>query len=244
MDVFLAAYVTANGYVPGITKGCKCLESFYTYERKWDDELIYLKDFILDSGAFSYMTGVAKAVDWEEYIKKYAEFIKERKIKKYFELDIDSIVGYEEVCRLRTMLEKMVGWQCIPVFHKSRGIEEFKRMCEEYKYIAIGGIVTKEWTKKEYPYFEKLLKYAHSKGVKVHGLGFTSLKGLKKYHFDSVDSTSWLAGVKYRTIYKFRNGDLMTYSIPKGKRYKYYKDIGSHNFSEWKKFSEWAEQHL
>ena len=47
---------------------------------------------------------------------------------------------------------------------------------------------------------------AHSAGIRIHGLGFTSSKYLPYLKFDSVDSTTWLSGARYGQIYKFDNG--------------------------------------
>ena len=39
--------------------------------------------------------------------------------------------------------------------------------------------------------------------AKIHALGFTSISGLEKYHFDSVDSTSLTTGNRFRMLYHF-----------------------------------------
>ena len=100
------------------------LESFYYADDDTKRLLPYFGDFLLDSGAFTFMQGKGGSPNWDEYIERYANFIKENKVQKYFELDIDSVVGYEKVKEYRNKLELLVGWQCIPVWHKSRGIQE------------------------------------------------------------------------------------------------------------------------
>lgn len=220
------------------------LQSFF-YADEFTEKYIIpnAKDFLLDSGAFSFMTG-AKAVDWNEYVNRYAEFINRNRVEKFFELDIDSIVGYEEVKRIRAKLEKLTGRQCIPVWHKSRGFEEYKNLCDRYPYIAIGGIAIKDITKSEYPVFTTLIREAHKRGTKVHGLGFTQLSLLDKYHFDSVDSSAWTAGNRFGYVYHF-NGQTMTKTdTPKGHRLADAKRVALHNFCEWKKFQEYAEKHF
>ena len=52
--------------------------------------------FLLDSGAFTFMSGT-NSPDFDQYIIKYIDFINRHDIKYFFELDIDSIVGYEKV---------------------------------------------------------------------------------------------------------------------------------------------------
>ena len=50
--------------------------------------------------------------------------------------------------KIRTKLEKGTNKKCIPVWHLSRGFDEFIKHTQEYDYIAIGGIVTKEIKKR------------------------------------------------------------------------------------------------
>lgn len=221
------------------------LESFYSFD-EWELEEIKTKElFLLDSGAFTFMNGYKGKIDWKEYIDKYAEFIIKNKIKYFFELDIDSIVGYEKVKELTKYLEAKVGRKCIPVWHKSRGLEEWKRLTKEYDYVAIGGIVTKEIKPEDYKYFNPLLKIAKENNCKVHGLGFTNLKLLPKYKFYSVDSTSWKSGNRFGILYQFDGKGLK--QIKKGKNKKiitpcYLGD--NHNMREWIKFQEYADKHL
>ena len=86
------------------------LESFYYIEE--EKEYIHKYDnFLLDSGAFTFMSSSKGGVNWDEYIKKYAEFINQYNVKHFFELDIDSIVGIKEVERLRRNLEELTGKQ-------------------------------------------------------------------------------------------------------------------------------------
>ena len=59
------------------------------------------ESFILDSGAFSMImleqNGKEQNADLEKYIAEYIAFIKKWKIKRYIELDIDSVIGYDKV---------------------------------------------------------------------------------------------------------------------------------------------------
>ena len=183
------------------------LESFY-YFRDFQKPLIHNADlFLLDSGAFTFMNTVKGSVNWNEYIDKYISFIKENGVQHYFELDIDVIVGYEEVKRIRAKIERETGVQSIPVWHKSRGVEEFKRLVNDYDYIAIGGFAIKHIKKNEYPIIKRMVEYAYNKGVKVHGLGFTP-KDVTRYKFYSVDSTTWLSCRRFGSLFKYENGNM------------------------------------
>ena len=235
----MKAYLAESGGL--IFNDANILQSFY-YVDDFTRNIIIpnCKDFLLDSGAFTFIQN-AKHVDWDEYVEKYAKFVRENKIEKYFELDIDSIVGLKEVERLRAKLERIVGWQCIPVWHRSRGMDYFIKQCEEYPYIAIGGIAIKEIKQNEYPIFKVLIKEAHKRNTKVHGLGFTQLKKLKMYNFDSVDSSSWVSGNRFGAIYWFNGETLEKINKPKGKRVKS-SQTAINNFIQWKKFANYVER--
>lgn len=219
------------------------LESFY-YADEWTEKMIpRLKYFLLDSGAFTFFSS-GKHIDWNEYLDRYIAFINKNKVEHFFELDIDVLVGYEKVLEFRRKLERGTGRQCIPVWHKSRGKDEFIKMCDEYKYVAIGGIVSKEITQKEYVYFPWFLNEAHKRGVKVHGLGFTNLEGMRKYHFDSVDSTSWTTGNRFGAIYQFNGKTMVKHGKKEGQKLADSRAVAINNFNEWVKFQQYAKLHL
>lgn len=202
-------------------------------------------DFLLDSGAYSFMAGTAgKNIDWDEYIDRYASFIKEHNVEKFFELDIDSLVAYEEVRRLRKRLIDKTNKLPIPVWHKSRGREEFTRMCQEFPYVALGGIVTKEIKRSEYKFFPYFINEAHKYNAKIHGLGLTNLNAIKKYKFDSVDSSSWTCGNRFGYVVKFTGSTLKQFEAPNGSRLKNAEKVAKNNFWEWVKFADWAEENL
>ena len=227
-----------------IYNNANILQSFY-YAKDYDEKIVIpnCKDFMLDSGAFTFMQGKSGKVDWDDYVNRYADFINRHSIKKFLELDIDNLVGFKEVIKLRNKLEEKTERKPIPVWHKSRGLEQFKKDAEQYPYVAIGGIVTKEKLPKDYSVFTALINEAHKRGAKIHGLGFTNLKGLPKYHFDSVDSTAWVSGNRFGAVYFFDGKTMKKVEKPPGKRVVTWK-TGLHNFEEWKKFGLYAETHF
>lgn len=221
------------------------LETFYYLRNNKDMTRMipYFNSFLLDSGAFTFMQGNHDGeINWDRYIEEYGEFVKKYDIKLFFELDIDSLVGISEVERLRDKLQDITGKPPIPVWHKNRGKDYFVQMCQKYPYVAIGGIITKEIDRKKYEKaFPWFINTAHKYGAKIHGLGYTSVKKLKMYHFDSVDSTSWLYGNKVGKIEKFNpSTGLMDAFTKKEYRIKS-KEAAINNFIEWAKFSKYAE---
>lgn len=216
------------------------LESFY-YVQEWQIRQMHnWKMFLLDSGAFTFMNN-ATNTDFDEYLTRYIKFINENKIKYFFELDIDNVVGYEKVKQMRRRLEKETGKKCIPVWHKSRGLEEWHKLCKEYNYVAIGGIVTKEITKKDYPVLKQLNKIAKGYETKVHGLGFTN-KDAYKYGFFLVDSTNWLSPSRFGGIMHFDGKKMITVQPPAGKKSSHYKIRDEHTFSEWIKYQKYLDK--
>ena len=176
-----------------------------------------------------------------EYMERYIQFIKQNNIKYFFELDVDTIFGIEFVHELRKKLERETQKQCIPVWHKSRGIEYWKWMCDNYKYVAIGGLVF-HVKKQEYEYIKEMVNYAYQKGVKVHGLGFTKTKEVEQYKFYSVDSASWTKGAALgQQVHTFNGLYVESRRINKGNKKVKLSKLVAHNLKEWCKYQKYMD---
>ena len=229
----------------GLFDGINILQSYY-YANSFTENVIIpkCKRFMLDSGAFTFFSK-GSVVDWDDYLKSYAKFINKYKVELYFELDIDCLIGYEKVKYLRKKLEDMTGKPCIPVWHVSRGKDEFIKMCEEYKYVAFGGLNTDGISRRKIvKYMPWFVSVAHEHGARIHALGFTSLKDLPNIHFDSVDSTSWLSGNRFGGVYKFNGKTVVKFDKKQGQRLADYKAVALNNFREWVKYAKYAEKYL
>ena len=146
-----------------VKKGIKMkynLMSFFYIKGK-QDLAEYIRDnseeILIDSGAHSFQKG--KKVDWDKYTQEYAEFIQKfdrPNVVGYFEMDVDNIIGYEKVLQLRKVLES-VSDKIIPVWHKNRGLQEFKNMCKQYagKIVAITGFKNEDIKDEQYLMFLK-----------------------------------------------------------------------------------------
>lgn len=226
-------------------KPCYILETFFNGEKKCLEamKVVGNDNFLLDSGAFSYMNGTKITLEqMERYVQKYIAFVKCYQIKRYFQIDVDPIFGLEKVEEWTGKMEKEIGYPCIPVWHKERGVAYWKRMCKNYKYIAVGGLVL-HVKKQEYDLIKKLVEYAYYHGVKVHGLGFTKTKILSDFKFYSVDSASWSrAAARGQTIYYFKNGELKGRKLEKKNRKVDIKKLISHNMKEWVKFQKYMDR--
>lgn len=202
------------------------LVSFY-YISKDKDGIDYFKkalkvcDYVLvDSGAHTFQQGTK--VDWESYTEKYAEFIKKYdcpKILGYFEMDVDVQIGYDRVLALRKVLNRVTN-KVIPVWHKNRGIGEFKRMCKTTpgKIVAVTGFKNEDIKDNQYPAF---VKYAWKCGKKIHCLGMTRKKVLDKIPFDYVDSSSWKLSATFGALKEWSNAKHKLITLPNTKgKYK------------------------
>ena len=212
MKFYLSAVFNSERYLPIIQKTNErfyFLQSFAYYNKSLIEQALpFCKDMMFDSGGFTFIHNKHKRnIDWLEYTKSYIQAINEHDIKHFFELDIDNVLGYEQVLELRKILEKGTNKKCIPVFHKSRGLEEWIRMCNEYSYVAIGtgGDYSKN---QDYKIVHKLCEIARTTNTKVHGLAL----GYKKYTqagLYSVDSTTWNSSLQYGWLGWFNGNRLL-----------------------------------
>ena len=95
MRMYLAGLTSFLGrpLTEDLVKGVYVLESFYYANQKTEQYLPLFKDFLLDSGAFTFFSS-GRNVNWDDYVDRYAAFIIKNNVKKFFELDIDKLVGY------------------------------------------------------------------------------------------------------------------------------------------------------
>ena len=198
------------------------LESFYSV-RDWQKPLIpKFASFLLDSGAFTFMSNAAKHgnIDWLRYVEM-----------------------------LRQRIEDKTHRKPIPVWHIGRGKDYYLQMIKEYPYIAIGGIAAKEMPVSKFEaLFPYMISMAHKNDCKVHGLGYTKMDNLQKYRFDSVDSTTWTMGGQFGELHQFKNGKIIRHTSVinnvKVRSIKDKKGITLHNFKEWLKFQHYADKYL
>ena len=247
MILYLAGFKSSARRWKLDTSNIYLLSSFWEHKSGKYGEYVKQEKHILDSGAFSAFSGKNNNFDWDTYVKKYANFIIQNNIQKFFELDIDVVVGLEKVEYYRRYLEDRTGRQPIPVWHANRGKDYFLQMCENYSYVAIGTTSAMEEGRRirQNPMILKwFIDQAHKANARIHGLGFTNTNYLPFLNFDSVDSTTWLAGAKYGHVYVFENNKMVYHNPPKGMRVANHDLVNRHNFNEWIKFQQYAKQFL
>ena len=218
---------------------------FYKTQCEKTIQCVDINNFMLDSGAFSFMSGAKiSKKQMEEYIAQYIEFINRYDVKHFIEIDMDMIFGLKQVEKWRAMLEKETGKQSIPVWHRNRGVKYYRDMVDEYRYIAIGSQVQKIFniSKQDYENIKKMVLYAYSKGVKVHGLGFTKTQEIQDYKYFSVDSSTWKMGaILGRQVHKFNGTRIQSKKVKTNNRADFRKMI-ENNFIEWCKYQKYMDR--
>ena len=134
-------------------------------------------------------------VDWEKYSTDYADFINRHDVKYFFEIDLDTIIGVKETQKITKRLESLTGKQCIPVFHRCRGIDAYKKMCRQYDYVAIGASgITEEcrWVKND-SVLKKWCLLLTSMGAKFTDLAIQGCQTLTTQKYRSTALTAPLA---------------------------------------------------
>ena len=246
MKLFLAG-VNAHTYL-NRSKAIYVLESFYYLQKNrekkefFNNVYPYLEDFLLDSGAFTFMNSPHKNLSIDDYFKDYINFINQYDIKHFFELDVDSIMGLKQVELYRKILEKETGKKSIPVWHFSRGKEYWIDICKAYDYIAYGGINTDGVpTKTIVKYLPWFLETAKKYNCKVHLLGFTP-SNILDFDAYSCDSTSWVSGSRFGAFYffdgkKIKNMNRKTDNKIVGDCCS----LNQHNLDEWIKYQKYLD---
>ncbi len=155
-------------------------------------------DIFLDCGAYSAWTR-GDTID----VHAYAKFLKDygHLVSVYPNLDVKGSI--EKTLENQTILEGY-GLHPIPVFHvNTRRWDILEDYIERYPYIALGAVAG-ENTPMSTLHSDMNNIFARMKKkpyTKFHGFGITSLELIKTYPFYSVDSTNWLAGGRFGTIY-------------------------------------------
>jgi hypothetical protein len=254
MDIYLAGCCNLKKQKKDFDRdGLLVLESFSVLHNKTESWMLPYIDgkrwqFMLDSGAFTFMQSTygrnatsIEGIDWNDYVLRYADFIIRHDVDLFCELDIDVVIGYEKVLQLRQLLEARVGRQCIPVWHRARGLEEWKSVVKDYDYVAIGGIVSGEIGITERRFFKPLCKIAHEHNAYVHGLGLSiEHPNALGCCFDSVDSTTWNTGNRGGFVFRFNGKRLIRLTAPEGCRLKG-EEASIHNFREWVKYQRYMK---
>ena len=150
------------------------------------------KGLFLDSGAFTAFKS-GKPVNLDNYIQYIKDNVE--RLAVYANLDV---IGDAAATWVNQRIMEKAGLHPLPCFHYGDPIQDFDKMCEEYDYIALGGIATFKPNKEQKskwldllfsrkPVFDRNGKLR----IKFHGFGMTSVPTILRYPWWSIDSTSW-----------------------------------------------------
>lgn len=218
------------------------LESFYYMTDRVSKHIPNCEKFMMDSGAFTFIERKKSIDNLDDYIKQYCDFINNYKIDLFFEMDIDDIIGYREVLKLRNRIEQLTNKQPIPVYHFDRSVSDFEKECIDYKYVAYGGIAKTRSV--DHEQLNQFIEIAHSHNTNIHCLGYTNMKGLTQHKFDSVDSSSWSMTTAFGRVVEFDETNLI-HRLQKPNNCRLISKVGSKwNFREWVKFQKYAKYYL
>lgn len=236
MTKLFIAGTSQHGYIYNHFEIPYVLESFFYINEVVANRIQNYKTFLLDSGGFTFGASQNKSInDVDDYVERYIKFIKKYDVKYYMELDIENIIGKEKTIYYRNKLEQSTGKPSIPVWNVYRGMDAWYRYCENYDYISIGRISGSGLRK--YPEkIKTLLKIAEIHNTKVHLLGMTE-PNIEQYNCYSVDSTSWLSGGRFGSMYRFNGRCMEAYNKKDNQRLRHgYKANNLHNLKEWLKY--------
>jgi len=161
----------------------------------WAIELNENYDLFVDSGAFSARHSGAE-IDIDEYIEWLG------KVEPEVIAGLD-VIGDPIATEKNIAYMEEAGLVVLPTYHPGEELHYLKAMVERYDYIALGGIASLGERTKAEGWLKKSWRTIYEMGrtdLKVHGFGMTNKELMGRFPWHSVDSTSWLAGVRFGRI--------------------------------------------
>lgn len=186
--------------------------------------------FMTDSGAFSFIHGheteaMYTPEYWIDYLEEYVQFVRDNceSIFCAANLDLDFYVGREVVDEWNEKYFKPLEYytNIVYVSHTDPqgyysdkdGTKRLREYCSRHKYVGIASGFPKGSD-------AKYVSIARQYGTRLHGFGWTSIPRLKQFPFFSVDSTTWLSGLRYGSTYLYDGKNFKTIEYKKKYRRK------------------------
>lgn len=223
MKIFLVTPFDDESMEALVRSGHKnVLGSFY-YLRKFGPEKRekmkqWIKDnnicFLMDSGVFSLREDkkffkIRRTK--EELLEFYTKFTKEYfqivqdwydVIYQFAEMDIDSVIGFDEVKKLRNLLPAQFQGKMCAVHHPdSRTNNDFLEDSKKYHFMGLGTSMTKD--ERRVAAYGSFVKHIQKNGNRIHGFALVDTEMLNAVPFNSADSNSWKSGVMYGILFYF-----------------------------------------
>lgn len=172
-----------NSPLPSILVSFFYLKAFLTDRSKY-----HIRDWVLDSGAFSaFSTG--KPIDLTEYIEAAKELLAtDDKLTEVFALDV---IGDWRASLANTERMWAAGIKAIPCWHAGEPEDVLKGLARDYDKIAIGGVARQRSAAKMHVAKQV---FARVWPKKIHGFGYGSEAQILGLPWHSVDATNWELG--------------------------------------------------
>jgi len=162
----------------------------FVYLKKFlqTQEMYHIRDWVLDSGAFSaHASGTT--IDLDEYIETCLRLLKEDPtLTEVFALDV--IGDWKATAK---NVDKMwaAGVPAVPTFHAGSPESELIRIARDYPKIALGGVALAK-SQRKIAWAEQCFARVWPK--KIHGFAFGTAASILRLPFHSVDATNWELG--------------------------------------------------
>lgn len=149
-----------------------------------------------DSGAFS-----AASLGATISLNEYAAWLKDWGELLTVKATLDVIGDPVATARNTRKLEGM-GHKVLPVFHVGTPWHRLEKLCQDYDYVALGGMVPHSTNHQAVlRWLVRCFQIARETGTVFHGFGQTRLDTLKVLPFYSVDSSAWGSGARFGVLY-------------------------------------------
>ncbi len=221
MRIFLASSFTNEELKAIEISGHKNILVSYYYLRKMSAEKLrrnkewVVKNNItlfLDSGTFSLrsdkkvvvLSKIEQLMVCKKYAADYAKFVEEwyDVIYAYAELDVDPLIGLEEVIKLRSYFSPSILPKLCPVHHfDTRKKIDFTTACDSHNFMGIGTSPT--ISVNDAKIYGSFAKYSIEHKTRLHGFALINIKLLSAVPFASVDSTAWQSGGQFGEVNYF-----------------------------------------
>lgn len=183
-----------------MTQPFRFLVSFHYHQKTDLQEIIDAYDgpceVFADSGAYS-----AASLGVTISLADYAAWLKDWQHRLTVRATLDVIGDPTATMRNTRKLEDM-GFKVLPVFHVGTSWDKLEKLCQEYDYVALGGMVPHaKIPDAVLRWLVRCFQIAREHGTVFHGFGQTRIDVLEKLPFYSVDSSAWSAGMRFGSLY-------------------------------------------
>jgi hypothetical protein len=172
-------------------------------------------DIFFDSGAYSAESQGVEVLlgDYIAWVRRWHHLV-----TAYSNLDV---IRDPSATDANQQAMEAAGLSPVPVFHTLSPWAEFERLCERYRYVALGGMVGLGGARALKAWQAKAHMVARERGAVLHGFGVSSLDALMTFPWYSVDSSSWTIAFKYGVVHVFdeRRGAMRALRLGPGRQW-------------------------